>query len=125
MKQGASGDKSIEKKRKTAIEKFAKQLCELGFCDGVSIKQTDIVIVKENGKKKVQSVTYAYTPYGEGEVGEIIHTTIGRHRFQIIRLAEFDMTGAYVEQVAKIISYMKVILLKKSFMLFHWRNYPK
>ena len=40
MKQGASGEKSIEKKRKTAIEKFAKQLCELGFCDGVSLKQT-------------------------------------------------------------------------------------
>ena len=52
-----------------------------------------MIIVKENGKKKVQSVTYAYTPCGEGEAGEIIHTTISRHRFQVIRLAEFDVTA--------------------------------
>ena len=115
MKQGASGEKSIEKKRKTAIEKFAKQLCELGFCDGVSLKQTDIAIVKESGEKKVQSVTYAYTPYGEGEAGEIIHTPIGKHRFQIIRLAEFDMTGAYAEQVTKIIGYMNGTYIKEKF----------
>lgn len=115
MKQGASGKKSIEKKRKTAIEKFAKQLCELGFCDGVSLKQTDLVLVKEDGEKKVQSVTYAYTPYGEGEAGEIIHTTIGKHRFQIIRLAEFDMTGAFAGQVAKIIGYMNSNFIKEKF----------
>lgn len=115
MKQGASGEKSIEKKRKTAIEKFAKELCALGFCDGVSLKQTDMVIVKENGEKKVQSVTYAYTPYGEGEAGEIIHTTIGKHRFQVIRLAEFDITGAYAEQVTKIISYMNGNFIKEKF----------
>lgn len=58
LKQGASGEKSIEKKRKTAIEKFAKELCALGFCDGVALKQTNMVPVKEDGKKKVQSVTY-------------------------------------------------------------------
>ena len=115
MKQGASSDKSIEKKRKTAIEKFAKELCELGFCDGVTLKQTDMVLVKEDGEKKVQSVTYAYTPYGEGEAGEIIHTTIGKHRFQIIRLAEFDMTGAYAEQVTKIIGYMNGTYIKEKF----------
>ncbi|MGN0508306.1 MAG: hypothetical protein ACI4GX_03655, partial [Ruminococcus sp.] len=115
MKQGASGEKSIEKKRKTAIEKFAKQLCELGFCDGVTLKQTDMVLVKEDGEKKVQSVTYAYTPYGEGEAGKIIHTTIGKHRFQIIRLAEFDMTGAYAEQVTKIIGYMNGNFIKEKF----------
>ena len=115
MKQGASGEKSIEKKRKTAIEKFAKELCAWGFCDGVSLKQTDMVIVKENGEKKVQSVTYAYTPYGEGEAGEIIHTTIGKHRFQVIRLAEFDMTGAYAEQVTKIIGYMNGNFIKEKF----------
>lgn len=115
MKQGASGKKSIEKKRKTAIEKFAKQLCESGFCDGVSLKQTDLVLVKEDGEKKVQSVTYAYTPYGEGEAGEIIHTTIGKHRFQIIRLAEFDMTGAFAGQVAKIIGYMNSNFIKEKF----------
>lgn len=115
MKQGASGEKSIEKKRKTAIEKFAKELCELSFCDGVYLKQTDMVIVKENGEKKVQSVTYAYTPYGEGEAGEIIHTAIGRHRLQVIRLAEFDMTGAYAEQVTKIIGYMNGNFIKEKF----------
>ena len=115
MKQGASGEKSIEKKRKTAIEKFAKELCALGFCDGVTLKQTDMVLVKEDGEKKVLSVTYAYTPYGEGEAGEIIHTTIGKHRFQIIRLAEFDMTGAYAEQVTKIIGYMNGTYIKEKF----------
>ena len=124
LKQGASGEKSIEKKRKTAIEKFAKKLCELGFCDGVSLKQTDIVIVKENGKKKVQSVTYAYTPYGEGEAGEIIHTTIGKHRFQIIRLAEFDMTGAYAEQVTKIIDGMNGNFIKERFYAIPSENLP-
>ncbi|MFR2096054.1 hypothetical protein [Eubacterium sp.] len=97
----------------------------MGFYDGVFLKRTDMIIVKENGKKKVQSVTYAYTPYGEGEAGEIIHTTISRHRFQVIRLTEFDITGAYAEQVTKIISYMKAPISKKSFMLFPWRNYPK
>lgn len=115
LKQGASGEKSIEKKRKTAIEKFAKKLCALGFCDGVFLKRTDMIIVKENGKRKVQSVTYAYTPYGEGEAGEIIHTTISRHRFQVIRLAEFDMTGAYAEQVTKIIGYMNGNFIKERF----------
>ena len=115
LKQGASGEKSIEKKRKAAIEKFAKELCDMGFCDGVSLKQTDMVLVKEDGEKKVQSVTYAYTPYGEGEAGETIHTTISRHRFQVIRLAEFDMTGAYAEQVTKIISYMNGTYIKEKF----------
>lgn len=115
LKQGASGEKSIEKKRKAAIEKFAKELCALGFCYGVFLKRTDMIIVKENGKKKVQSVTYAYTPYGEGEAGEIVHTTISRHRFQVIRLAEFDMTGAYAEQVTKIISYMNGTYIKEKF----------
>ena len=115
LKQGASGEKSIEKKRKAAIEKFARELCAMGFCDGVSLKQTDMVLVKEDGEKKVQSVTYAYTPYGEGEAGEIIHTTISRHRFQVIRLAEFDMTGAYAEQVTKIISYMNGTYIKEKF----------
>ena len=115
LKQGASGEKSIEKKRKTAIEKFAKKLCALGFCDGVFLKRTDMIIVKENGKRKVQSVTYAYTPYGEGEAGEIIHTTISRHRFQVIRLAEFDITGAYAEQVTKIIGYMNGNFIKEKF----------
>lgn len=115
LKQGASGEKSIEKKRKAAIEKFAKKLCALGFCDGVFLKRTDMIIVKENGKRKVQSVTYAYTPYGEGEAGEIIHTTISRHRFQVIRLAEFDMTGAYAEQVTKIIGYMNGNFIKEKF----------
>ena len=115
LKQGASGEKSIEKKRKTAIEKFAKELCALGFCDGVALKQTNMVLVKEDGEKKVQSVTYSYTPYGDGEAGEIIHTTSGKHRFQIIRLAENDETGAYAEYTAKIISYMNGTYIKEKF----------
>ena len=56
-----------------------------GFCDGVLLKQTDITVIKEKDKKKVQSVTY--TPYGDGEAGEILYTTNSRRRFQIIRLA--------------------------------------
>ena len=111
LKQGAAGEKSIEKKRKTAIEKFAKELCALGFCDGVTLKQTNMVLVKEKGEKKVQSVIYAYTPYGDGEAGEIIHTP----SFQIIRLAENDETGVYAEYVAKIIRYMNGTYLKEKF----------
>lgn len=111
LKQGASGEKSIEKKRKTAIEKFAKALCDLGFCDGVFLRRTEL----KTEKKKVVSVSYAYTPYGDGESGEIIHTTTGKHRFQVIRLAEFDMTGAYAEQVTKIIGYMNGNFIKEKF----------
>lgn len=125
LKQGASGEKSIEKKRKAAIEKFAKELCAAGFCDGVFLKQTDVALVKEDGEKKVQSVTYAYTPYGEGEAGEIIHTTIGKHRFQIIRLAEFDMTGAYAEQTAKIIGGMNGNFIKERFYAIPLENLPR
>lgn len=124
LKQGASGEKSIEKKRKTAIEKFAKELCAAGFCDGVTLKQMDMVIVKETGEKKVQSVTYAYTPYGEGEAGEIIHTTIGKHRFQIVRLAEFDVTGAYAEQAAKIIDSMNGNFIKERFYAIPLESLP-
>lgn len=125
LKQGASGEKSIEKRRKAAIEKFAKKLCDMGFCDGVSLKQTDMVLVKEDGEKKVQSVTYAYTPYGEGEAGEIIHTTISRHRFQVIRIAEFDMTGAYAEQSAKIIDNMNGNFIKERFYAIPLENLPR
>ena len=125
LKQGASGEKSIEKKRKAAIEKFAKKLCDMGFCDGVSLKQTDMVLVKEDGEKKVQSVTYAYTPYGEGEAGEIIHTTISRHRFQVIRIAEFDMTGAYAEQSAKIIDGMNGNFIKERFYAIPLESLPR
>lgn len=97
----------------------------MGFCDGVTLKQTDMVLVKEDGEKKVQSVTYAYTPYGEGETGEIIHTTISRHRFQVIRLAEFDMTGAYAEQVAKIIDNMNGNFIKERFYTIPLENLPR
>ena len=51
LKQGASGEKSIEKKRKAAIEKFAKELCDMGFCDGVFLKQTAITVIKEKGNR--------------------------------------------------------------------------
>ena len=56
LKQGASGEKSIEKKHKTAIEKFAKDLCQMDFCEGITLKQKDMVIVKENGEKKVKHI---------------------------------------------------------------------
>lgn len=115
LKQGASGEKSIEKKRKTAIEKFAKELCDMGFCDGVFLKQTAITVIKEKDKKTVQSASYAYTPYGDGKAGEILYTAAGKYRFQIIRLAEFDMTGAYAEQAAKIISYMNDTYINEKF----------
>lgn len=115
LKQGASGEKSIEKKRKAAIEKFAKELCDMGFCDGVSLKQTSITVIKEKDEKIVQSARYAYTPYGDGKAGEILYTAAGKYRFQIIRLAEFDMTGAYAEQAAKIIDIMNENFIKERF----------
>lgn len=124
MKQGASGEKSIEKKRKTAIEKFAKELCALGFCDGVALKQTDMVLVKEDGEKKMQSVTYAYTPYGEGEAGEILYT-VAKHNFQIVRLAEFDVTSAYAEHAAKIIDSMSENFIKERFYAIPSETLPR
>ena len=73
----------------------------------------------------MQLVTYAYTPYGEGKAGEIIHTTIGKHRFQIIRLAEFDMTGAYAEQAAKIIDNMNWNFIKERFYAIPLESLPR
>ena len=115
LKQGAAGEKSIEKKRKAAIEKFAKKLCAMGFCDGVFLKQTAITVIKEKGQKIVQSAAYAYTPYGDGKAGEILYRADEKYRFQIVRLAEFDVTGAYAEQVTKIISYMDGTYIKEKF----------
>ena len=124
LKQGASGEKSIEKKRKVAIEKFAKELCAAGFCDGVSLKQTAITVIKEKGRKTVHSVSYAYTPYGDGKAGEILYTA-GKHLFQIIRLAEFDVTGAYAEQTAKIIDGMNGNFIKERFYAIPLENLPR
>lgn len=124
LKQGASGEKSIEKKHKAAIEKFAKEMCAMGFCDGVFLKQTDITVIKEKGQKIVQSAAYAYTPYGDGKAGEILYTAIGKHRFQIIRLAEFDVTGAYAEQSAKIIDNMNGNFIKERFYAIPLENLP-
>jgi len=121
LKQGASGEKSIEKKRKTAIEKFAKDLCFMGFCDGINLKQKDMVIIKENGNKKVQSVTYAYEPFGDGcfaqdgYYGEVIFFPDAEEQCYIINLAEFDVTGAYAEQAARIIRYMNGGYVKQKF----------
>ena len=125
LKQGASGEKSIEKKRKAAIEKFAKELCAAGFCDGVSLKQTAITVIKEKCRKTVQSVSYAYTPYGDGEAGEILYTPVAKHRFQIIRLAEFDVTGAYAEQAAKIIDGMNGNFIKERFYAIPLESLPR
>lgn len=124
LKQGASGEKSIEKKRKAAIEKFAKKLCSMGFCDGVSLKQTAITVIKEKDKKTVQSARYAYTPYGDGKAGEILYRAAGKHRFQIIRLAEFDVTGAYAEQAAKITDSMNGNFIKERFYAIPFENLP-
>ena len=84
----------------------------MGFCDGVFLKQTDITVIKEKDKKTVQSARYAYTPYGDGKAGEILYRAAGKHRFQIIRLAEFDVTGAYAEQAAKITDSMNGNFIK-------------
>ena len=124
LKQGASGEKSIEKKRKAAIEKFEKKLCDMGFCDGIFLKETAITVIKEKDKKTVQSASYAYTPYGDGKAGEILYTAAGKHRFQIIRLAEFDVTGAYAEQAAKIIDNMNGNFIKERFYAIPLENLP-
>ena len=123
--KAASGEKSIEKKRKAAIEKFAKRLCDMGFCDGVFLKQTAITVIKEKDKKTVQSAGYAYTPYGDGKAGEILYTAAGKHRFQIIRLAEFDVTGAYAEQTAKIIDNMNGNFIKERFYAIPLESLPR
>lgn len=125
LRQGASGEKSIEKKRKAAIEKFAKELCDMGFCDGVFLKQTDITFIKEMGKKIVQSARYTYTPYGDGKAGEILYRAAGKYRFQIISLAEFDVTGAYAEQTAKIIDGMNGNFIKERFYAIPLENLPR
>lgn len=125
LKQGASGEKSIEKKRKAAIEKFANELCAAGFCDGVFLNQTGITVIKEKGRKTVQSVTYAYTPYGDGKSGEILYTPVAKHRFQILRLAEFDVTGAYAEQAAKIIDSMNGNFIKERFYAIPLEKLPR
>ena len=125
LRQGASGEKSIEKKRKAAIEKFAKEMCAMGFCDGVSLKQTTITVIKEKDKKTVQSAAYAYTPYGDGKAGEILYTAAGKHRFQIVHLAEFDVTGAYAEQAAKIIDNMNGNFIKERFYAIPLEKLPR
>lgn len=125
LKQGASGEKSIEKKRKAAIEKFARELCAMGFCDGVFLKQTAITVIKEKDKKTVQSASYAYTPYGDGKAGEILYTAAGKYRFQLIRLAEFDATGAYAEQAAKIIDNMNGNFIKERFYAIPLESLPR
>ena len=125
LKQGASGEKSIEKKRKAAVEKFARELCDMGICDGVSLKQTAITVIKEKGKKTVQSARYAYTPYGDGKAGEILYTAAGKYHFQIVRLAEFDVTGAYAEQAAKIIDGMNGNFIKERFYAIPLESLPR
>ena len=72
----------------------------------------------------MQSAAYAYTPYGDGKAGEILHTATGKHRFQIIHLAEFDVTGAYAEQVAKIINNMNGNFIKERFYAIPLENLP-
>ena len=56
--------------------------------------------------------------------GEILYTAAGKHRFQIVRLAEFDVTGAYAEQVAKIIDNMNGNFIKERFYAIPLENLP-
>ena len=96
----------------------------MGFCEGISLKQTDITVIKEKGSKTVQSASYAYTPYGDGKDGEILYTAARKHHFQIVRLAEFDVTGAYAEQAAKIIDGMNGNFIKERFYAIPLENLP-
>ena len=96
----------------------------MGFCDGVFLKQTAITVIKEKGQKIVQSARYAYTPYGDGKAGEIL-SAAGKYRFQIIRLAEFDVTGAYAEQAAKIIDGMNGNFIKERFYAIPLKSLPR
>ena len=82
-------------------------------------------MVKEKDKKIVQSASYAYTPYGDGKAGEILYTANGKRRFQIIRLAEFDVTGAYAEQAAKIIDSMNGNFIKERFYAIPLESLPR
>lgn len=97
----------------------------MGFCDGVSLKQTAITVINEKDKEIVQSARYAYTPYGDGKAGEILYRAAGKHRFQIIRLAEFDVTGAYAEQAAKIIDSMNGNFIKERFYAIPLKDLPR
>ena len=96
----------------------------MGFCDGVFLKQTDITFIEEKGQKIVQSAAYAYAPYGDGKAGEILYTAAGKRRFQIVRLAEFDVTGAYAEQAAKIIDSMNGNFIKERFYAIPLESLP-
>ena len=73
----------------------------------------------------MQSARYAYTPYGDGKAGEILYTAAGKHRFQIVRLAEFDVTGAYAEQAAKIINSMNGNFIKERFYAIPLESLPR
>ncbi len=86
--------------------------------------QTAITVIKEKDKKTVQSASYAYTTYGDGKAGEILYTAAGKYRFQIVRLAEFDVTGAYAEQAAKIIDGMNGNFIKERFYAIPLENLP-
>ena len=87
--------------------------------------QTAITVIKEKDKKTVQSASYAYTPYGDGKAGEILYTAAGKYRFQIVRLAEFDVTGAYAEQAAKIIDNMNGNFIKERFYAIPLESLPR
>lgn len=66
-----------------------------------------------------------YTPYGDGKAGEILYTAAGKYRFQLIRLAEFDATGAYAEQAAKIIDNMNGNFIKERFYAIPLESLPR
>ena len=78
----------------------------------------------ENRNSKLQVDKRTYTPFGDGKAGEILYTAAGKHRFQIVRLVEFDVTGAYAEQSAKIIDSMNGNFIKERFYAIPLENLP-
>lgn len=94
LMQGASGEKSIEKKRKTATERFIRNLCELGFCEAVELN----LVSKKSSDRKTVSVHYRYKPYFGGESGEVFIDFGENIDCNILMLAEYDCTGVYAEQ---------------------------
>lgn len=53
------------------------------------------------------------------------YTAAGKYRFQLIRLAEFDATGAYAEQAAKIIDNMNGNFIKERFYAIPLESLPR
>ena len=130
----------VERQHRTDEQRFYKKMRMYSLEDGrkqlaaYNRRSNNIVKIcldyktpNEKYKKYLQqqSARYAYTPYGDGKAGEILYTAAGKYRFQIVRLAEFDVTGAYAEQVAKIIDNMNGNFIKERFYAIPLENLPR